>query len=108
LKDDINKMGRCLVKLENARDSAPVWERKAIDEALPTLKRMAENTQSAMLYVNDNRNRLFAPAYGQYVNDLAQESEHLSESVDRYIQFAKVHAKEDRLEKTLGVTGSSF
>jgi hypothetical protein len=108
LKEDINDMGGRLAALEKVRDSASAWEKKAIDEALPVLKQMAENTQSAILFVSENQMRLFLPAYEKYVNNLADESERLSASLNRYVQFATIHNKENRLERTLGISGGSF
>jgi hypothetical protein len=103
LKDDINAMGRNLYDLEQIRDSAAPLEREAIDRAAPLLKLMADNTEAAIQFLNDNHGNFWLASYQKYVDNLTAGSEQLSNSLGKTIQLAKVRAKERHLEKALSV-----
>lgn len=103
VKEDINQMGRKLAGLEKVRDTAKPWERKAIDEAAPLLRQMADNTEAAVKRLDDLPATLFAQDYQQSVNNLADESGRLSRSVSEVVKFAKVHEKEKHLEHAIGL-----
>jgi hypothetical protein len=108
LKEDVNTMGRQLSQLETIRDSATPWERKAIDEAAPLLRLMADNIQAAMKLVSDTPGTLWVPAYQKHVDNLAGECDRLHSSVGQVVKFAKVHANEQHLERTLGISAASL
>jgi hypothetical protein len=103
LKGEINAMGRTLARLQETEDSAAPFERKAIEEAVPMLKEMAENTEAAIQYVNEHPTQLMLNSYRDHINKLADESIQPEKTLGPFIQFAKVHSKDNQLEKTLGV-----
>jgi len=108
LKEDVNDMGRKLAQLEKVRESAAPWERKAIDDAAPLLKLLADNTQAAVKLLDDYPATLWARDYQKSVDDLAGESGRLSRSLGQAVKFAKVHDKEKHIESILGLDAGAL
>ncbi len=103
-REDINDMGRVFVLFENVRDSATPAEREAMARAQLSVKQMAENTGTAITYLNANHDRLWAPAYQGYVGKLVDESSRLSKQVGEFVQLAEARAREKHFENALGAT----
>jgi hypothetical protein len=107
IRDNVNAMGRKLARLEQIRDMAAPWERMAIDRAAPLLKQVAVDTQKAILFVNDNREHLFAPDYHQMVSSLYDETRKLHQQVRDYQRLSRTQKREMQLEETLGMKAGS-
>lgn len=107
LRIAINAMGRTFAQLEQVRDSAAPFEQKAIDEAAPLLKEMADNIDAAIRYLNNNRAPLWEKGYREHIVKLATESIQLDKTLGQFIKFAKVHAQDNQLERALGVASGS-
>lgn len=107
VKEDINQMGQKLADLEKVRDTAKPWERKAIDQAAPLLRQMADNTEAALKRLDDLPSTLWALDYQEPVHALADESSRLSQTMGEVVKFAKVHEKEMRLEHEIGLAAGS-
>lgn len=106
LKTEINAMGRTVARLEEMQESAGPIERKAIEEAVPLLKGMADTADAAIRYLNDP-GALGLNSYREYISKLADESIQLDKTLGQFIKFAKVHAQDNQLEQTLGVASGS-
>ncbi len=107
IRDDVNVMGKELAKLEEIRGSAAPWEQQAIDRTEPLLRELAANTKNAIQFVNDNRDRLYAPEYHNMVSNLFNESTKLRQSVRDFERLEKTRQHESQLEQTLGMKAGS-
>jgi len=54
IKEDVNKMGSLLTKLQDSRNGAAVWQQTAIDRVAPVAKELASNTTAAIERLNKN------------------------------------------------------
>ena len=107
IRDDVNIMGKELARLEQIRGSAEPWEQQAIDRAEPLLKELAANTKNAIQFLNDNRDRLYAPEYHEMVSNLFNESSRLRQWVRDFERLEKTQQHESQLEHTLGMKAGS-
>jgi hypothetical protein len=105
IREHVNKTGQLLAELNSARDSASPWQQKAIDEIYPTLKSLADNTQSTINLLGEKKNQLHVgPEYRDLATanyDLARE---LSALVTDYIDYGKHQADFQRLQDKLQVS----
>lgn len=107
VKDEINDIGVKLRRLEQMRQFAPRWERKAIDNAIPSADLMAANAGDAIRFVDSRPDALWLPQYSKYVNNLYDESAHLTRSLKRVEEYAKVHTEDLHMERSLGMQAGS-
>ena len=103
IRDDVNDMGRKLCRLETIRRVTSPWERQAIDHAAPLVTELANDTDKAIAFLNDNRTDLFNADYKMYGADLYERSGKLRRSVMEFEKLGKVHHEDLRLEKALGL-----
>jgi len=82
VKDEINDMGVKLARLESIRNSVAPAQRDLIDRTAATLRLMADNTQDALVFGNANQKSLWLAKYQHYVNDLCNEANSLTHSVE--------------------------
>jgi len=104
VREHVNKAGRLMTKLNEARDTASPWQQKAIDSIQPLLKELADNTQATINYLADNKGRIHViPEYKDYVSanyDLAKE---LAALITDYVDYGKHEAEYQRLQEKLQV-----
>ncbi len=107
IRDAVNDMASRLCRLEAIRRVSSPWEQKAIGRAAPLITEMADETQAAITYLNDNQTHLFNPSYTRYGTDLYRRSAKLINSVGEFTKFGSVHQEDLRLEKSLGLIKKS-
>ena len=103
IRDEVNDMGSKLCRLETIRRVVSPWEQKAIDDAAPLITEMANEAQSAIVFLNGNHQHLFNPAYQEYSQDMYQQSSKLSRQMSEFEDFGRVHQQDIHLEKSLGL-----
>lgn len=107
IRAEVNEMGRKLTRLEAIRNSVAPWEQKAIDQAAPAIRLMADNTQDAMHFLNTNPEETWKPIYGKYVTNLFNEASGLGSTVRRYEEYARIHSEDQHMQKALDMQPAS-
>lgn len=102
IRDHINKTGKILADLHNARDGAEPWQQDAIDKITPLLKEMASNTESIISHLNEKKGHTWHPEYEGYVKSNAQLATALSKLVGDYVDYDQAKSKTQGLESKLG------
>jgi hypothetical protein len=103
VRDAVNDMGTKLCRLETIRRVALPWEKKAIDEAAPLITIMANETQAAIMFLNDHQSNLVGMTYDGYTTGLYEKSDKLVNDMNEFEKFSKVHQEDIHLEKSLGL-----
>jgi hypothetical protein len=103
MKSVINEMTPKIARLEGMRGGVDAVQGKEIDRIGILFRELAANTNAAINYLNDNKNRLQVPAYAEYVARLDSEAQQISRSLGEYFGLVAAQGKELRLEKDLGV-----
>jgi hypothetical protein len=99
IKDHVNKTGELLAKLNQVRETGSSWQQQAIDHIMPALKELAENTESTIEYLNENRKLVHSKEIEDYcvVNyELAKE---LTALVGDFIDYGETEARFAELQK---------
>jgi hypothetical protein len=102
IKAKVNDMGQKLCRLQVIRPAVLPWQQKATNQVASLVLLMKDNTQDAINYLNNNRLDLWNPTYRQYAVNLSNEASHASHTVNNYVEYAKVHQREQQLEQALG------
>jgi hypothetical protein len=99
IKHHVNKTGELLAKLNQVRETGSSWQQQAVDHITPALKELAENTESTIEYLNENRKLVHSKELEDYcvVNyELAKE---LTALVGDFIDYGETEARFAELQK---------
>lgn len=99
IREHVNKAGELLARLNQVRETGLPWQQQAIDHILPALKELAENTESTIEYLNENRRLIHNKEMENYclVNyELAKE---LAALVGDFIDYGETEARFADLQK---------
>ena len=107
IKAEINDMGAKLCRLEIIRPAVLPWQQQAIDRTAVVVREMANNTEQAISYLNDNQEHLWSPTYRQYATNLYNEGERLSQSIGDFEKLAKLHQQEKDVQTELDMPAGS-
>lgn len=101
IREDVNAMGRLLMKLQDTRSSAAVWQRTAIDRVTPVAKELASNTTAVIDQLSRNPRRLNTAAYQDYLEAIVDSARNLAATVTDFVEYGKAKERLDRLAKKL-------
>jgi predicted O-linked N-acetylglucosamine transferase (SPINDLY family) len=99
LRDQINRTGQNLARLEQIKAGTAEWQQQAIDQMTPLARQIASNTEAAINHLNQNSQRLFAPNYTENLQAIADNASDLKDSVSGYLSVAAINEKADKLHE---------
>ena len=103
--DHINKIGKILVDLQQARDGAEPWQQEAIDKITPLVQELASNTKSIIDNLNGDK-RIWRPEYRDYLKSNAERANDLSKLIGDYLDYEGAKARTQGLSQKAGFSGS--
>lgn len=101
VKGHINAVGDRTAELQRIKANALPWQQQAIEQVTSHAVQVAAHTQAAILYLNDNHNRLFVPEYKDHVATIADSSQSMSQTVDEFLEYEQAQQKFQRLQTRL-------
>lgn len=99
IKDHVNKTGKLLTKLNEARETGSSWQQQAIDHIAPTLKELAANTQSTIEHLMENRRVEHNPDLEEYGLVNYELAKGLAALVGDFVAYGETQAKFAELQK---------
>ena len=84
-----------LDRLAEIQQDLPVWQQDTIDKMLESAKAVAAHTNSAILNMNENRNRPVAlnADYREFVSKINEHADFLVKTADAAGDYAEAHQK---------------
>jgi len=107
LRASVNDIGGTVCRLEAIRRVVAPWQQNTIDDIISTVTLMADNTQDAITFGNNNQSALWKPVYADYLKNLYNESNRLTKSLNEAVQFARVGSEYNQLKKEVGAKSTS-
>ena len=101
LKGEVNRMGQEISSLRAERESLAPWEQQAVDEVLPLLQATAANTESAIEYFNENRDRLWMETYRDYADRVWRGSDQIAKILKNYLKSDRLLDQEVYVEERI-------
>jgi hypothetical protein len=89
VKGHINAVGERTAELQEISESVLPWQQKAISEVTSHAAQVAASTQAAIVHLRENQNRLFASEYRDHLMTIADRSEDMKQSVDKFLNYEK-------------------
>ena len=101
LKGKVNRMGQEINRLRAERESLAPWEQQAVDEVLRLLQATSENTESAIEYFNEHKDRLWMETYRDYADHIWQDSDQIERILKRYLKYDRLLDQEVHVEERI-------
>ena len=102
VRTDNNAMGKHLQRLQEIHSMIAPWQQKAVDRIVPKAAALADHTEAAIAYLNDNKNRMWTPAYGDPVSAMAEHAETIRKDVSMFLDYGnasdRLRGLEDQIE----------
>lgn len=106
IRTDINAMGEHLQRLQEIHSMIAPWQQKAVDRIVPKAVALAEHTEAAIAYLNDNKNRMWTPSYGDPVSAMAEQAEAIRYNVNMFLDYGNASDRLMGLEDQLETSGA--
>jgi hypothetical protein len=105
VKGHINAVGERTAELQQIRHAVLPWQQQAITEVTSHAAKVAASTQAAIVYLNENQNRLSVSEYGDHLTTIADSSEDMKQTVDKFLDYEKTQRKLQQLQNELELGG---
>jgi hypothetical protein len=105
IKEHINASGKLLAKMKDLEPVAAPWQQTAIRRIEPLLKELADNTETAIRYMNENQNRIHFQEFQDYVKANYEIALDLDSLIRDFVDYGEAKEKMERLGKKLEITG---
>jgi hypothetical protein len=92
-------------ELQRISYSVLPWQQQAISEVTSHAAQVAASTQAAIVHLRENQNRLFVPEYRDHLTTIAQRSEDLKQTVNKFLAYEKAQQKLHELQNELELAG---
>lgn len=101
VKEHVNNMAAALDKLQAAHDTGSPEQQDTIDRITPLLREIARNTNSAILYINQNQSRPLIGDYPTWLRENAEASHELAELISDTIRYGQTMSGLQKLSDNL-------
>ena len=105
VKGHINAVGERTAELQGMSDAVLPWQQQAISEVTAHAAQIAASTQAAIVHLRENQNRLFVPEYRDHLTTIADRSEDMKQTVDKFLRYEKTQQELQQLQIELEIAG---
>jgi hypothetical protein len=105
VKGHINAVGERTAELQRISHAVLPWQQKAITTVTGHVAQVAASTQAAIVHLRENQNRLFVSEYRDHLTTIADRSEDMKETVDKFLDYEKAQQKSEQLKDELELSG---
>jgi sulfite reductase alpha subunit-like flavoprotein len=101
IKGHVDNMALIIEKLSKAQKSGSELQKQAVDQMLPLVKELSENTTAAINYLNQNKTRPISALYTQYLDKNAQTARQLSSMISSLFDYENSMTEIEELRSQL-------
>jgi hypothetical protein len=99
IKEHVNKNGRLLAQLQEARATGSPWQQQAIDHITPLLTELAANTTATIEHLNVNRSLVHRKELSDYCKTNSKLATELAALVADFVDYGATKATLAELQK---------
>jgi hypothetical protein len=101
MKEDVNATEKTITELNDSRGQASPSLVAAIEQIVPVLEEIADNTTESIEFLSSNQVRMTSKEYRQYVEDSSDTSSRLSDLISQLVDYANHKTKFDEAKRSL-------
>ncbi len=103
VKEHVNALGRQVTKLRDAKNTASLWQKTAIDRINPFMDELAGYTEAVIEHVNKHPKLLATAEYKDYLEANADYAGDLAAMIGDFVDYGKTKQRLQRLSDKLEV-----
>jgi hypothetical protein len=108
IRDDLNRIGREVKKLEAEQQSLAPWQREALMRTVPLLKDAAEKTNHAIRFLNENMNDPWAKGtLHEDARQIAQDCHDVKHTLQSFMKLDNATRQEKDAREHLAIQSGS-
>jgi hypothetical protein len=100
VKDDVNRIGDQLDRIEKMRFLTTTWQREAFDAIHPIALEVAERMGNAIQHLSDNK-QLWAPVYVDHLRTIPELSDQMYDLVDNHLKIVDAREKLQNVQREM-------
>lgn len=101
MQSHLDDMTLIVRKLSETQRSGSDVQQQAVEQMLPLVRELSENTTAAIHYLNQNKNRPLSDTYTQYLQKNAETAGELSSMVSSLVDYEQSMADMAQLKRRL-------
>jgi K+/H+ antiporter YhaU regulatory subunit KhtT len=101
IKGHVDNMSLIIDKLSKAQNSGSELQQEAVQRIIPLVKELSANTQAAIDYLNQNKNRPVSETYTEYLKKNAETARQLASVVEALSDYEKSMSDIQKLRSKL-------
>jgi hypothetical protein len=101
IKGHVDNMSLIIDKLSNAQKSGSELQEQAVQRIIPLVKELSANTQAAINYLNQNKDRPVSETYTQYLKRNADTARQLASVIQALFDYEKSMSEIQKLRSKL-------
>jgi hypothetical protein len=105
MKNHIDAAAKTVVALDELKSQAAPWQVAAISRILPYMREMAEDTTSAIEYLNKYQSRFSGQEYKDYVAANSDMSRELASLIAQFVDYGNSKGNYEKLQQKLELPG---
>ncbi len=105
VKSHINAVGERTAELQQISYAVFPWQRQAVREVTSHAAQVAASTQAAIIHLRENQDRLFVSEYRNHLTTIADRSEDMKQTVDKFLDYEETQQKLQQLRNELELSG---
>jgi len=105
VKGHINAVGERISELQQIRNAVLPWQQQAIDQVAAHAAQVAASTEAAIAHLRENQDRLFVSEYQDHLTTIANSSEDMKQTVDKFLDYEKAQQKFQQPRNELELAG---
>jgi hypothetical protein len=106
IKTDINTMGEKLDRLQEIHGMIAPWQQEAVQRVMPNAVALADHTEGAIAYLNENQSRLWTPHYRDRLSAMSDHVQEIQSTIKSFLDYAKTSDRLKALELEIEYTGA--
>ena len=101
MQGHVDDMALIVRKLSETQTTGSDVQQQAVEQMLPLIRELSENTTAAIHYLNQNKNRPLSDTYRQYLQKNAETARELSSMVSSLVDYEQSMAEMAQLRRKL-------
>jgi hypothetical protein len=106
IKSHVNAMGEKFNRLQEIHGMIAPWQQKAVERVLPNAVALADHTQGALVYLNENQNRLWASPYKDRLSAMSDHVQEMHSTLKSFLDYGKTSDRLKALELEIEYAGA--
>jgi len=101
----INRMGEKLDRLQEISGMIAPWQQKAVERVMPKAMALAERTEGAIAFLNEQQGNMWSDPYTTHVSAMSDHAEEIKSTVSMFLEYGEASGKIEVLESQIEYSG---